>query len=161
MSTAAVESCTPTSLDGSSFTGVEYIGINTKSGISSTVSGGLVVATCQDNVDLFTSGIMTAVLSPTGGWSSHYIGFNTSADPGITALNGTFHIYNRDPGGGGIFHHTSTDGVTWSENTYEGFNTSGACAPVVIKDAMAVFYAGTGSNNGNNSVMLTYPFPTS
>ncbi len=128
----------------------DYLGINANSGVGAAVfttssNVTLVCAVCQDNGG---GGVMIAILNPTTGWSSQYIGINTSNDPSIAAIGNTLYLYAKDPGGGALFQYTSSNGTTWSAPTNTGNNTSGGCCavayPAINPTSILLFYRDPG-----------------
>ena len=119
----------------------QWVGITTPHDIAAAATGNRLCVVTRDNNGSARGGIMRGVMEGTGKWDATQIRDVTcSGPPGLTVKDGQFHMFFREPDGGGIFHRWSSNGTTWPEWDFTGHATMDAVCPVTWGDRIMLFY---------------------
>ncbi|MCU1284066.1 MAG: hypothetical protein JWO13_416 [Acidobacteriales bacterium] len=90
-------------------------------------------------------------------FTNRYTGVNTSAGPGIVAVDGKFHVFFRDGNGNGILHISSENALEWAPDStwspkaswYIGLNCDDKPAAAILGEVLSL----VARDHGGNGIM--------
>lgn len=118
--------------------------IDTRHDISAAVLDNQLCIVSIDAGAKSPQGLMRALTRDGERWESAQMGdgITTSGPPGICVKNGRFHVFYREPNGGGIFHRSSADGIHWSAPDFDsGQATMDEVCPLADGDKITLFFS--------------------
>ncbi|GAA0760342.1 endonuclease/exonuclease/phosphatase family protein [Ideonella azotifigens] len=122
----------------------DWLHIDTPHDIAAASLGDTLCVVTVDAGSGSPRGLMRAVLNHTGKWQPAQLerGATATGSPGITSRNGRFELFYREPGGAGMFHRSSADGLNWSGQDFDArLATMDTVCPAAFGDDLLLFYA--------------------